>query len=196
MYSQNQEEAVITSYFTSNDGRFLDIGAFDGINLSNTRKLLENGWSGVLVEPSPIVFTKLLDATADYADKVQLANIALTPDYFDLTVWRDSMGEAISTISQSHVQKWSSHKEWREFYISPVHIIDFCNTFGNDFDFISIDVEGINWQLLSAMPGWMFDKCRMVCIEYDSHMNAITELMVKYGFKIIHRNGENLIFVK
>ena len=40
MYSQNQEEEVIVSYFGNKIGNLIDIGAYDGITFSNSRKLL------------------------------------------------------------------------------------------------------------------------------------------------------------
>ena len=45
MYSQNNEEQVILDYFGNKIGNLLDIGANDGITLSNSRKLIELGWA-------------------------------------------------------------------------------------------------------------------------------------------------------
>ena len=59
MYSQNNEEQVILNYFSNqNQGIFLDIGANDGITLSNVRALAEKGWKGALIEPSKISYNK------------------------------------------------------------------------------------------------------------------------------------------
>src|SRR5262249_30227089 len=53
MYSQNDEESIITGYFGGRAGNLLDIGAYDGVSFSNSRRLIELGWSGALVEPLP-----------------------------------------------------------------------------------------------------------------------------------------------
>lgn len=58
-YSQNREQAVILRNLAGINGTLLDIGANDGITFSNTRALVELGWSGVLVEPSRTAFLKL-----------------------------------------------------------------------------------------------------------------------------------------
>ena len=58
-YSQNNEEEVILNYFDGKIGTFLDVGANDGVTLSNTRALAERGWRGVLIEPSPKAFALL-----------------------------------------------------------------------------------------------------------------------------------------
>lgn len=197
MYSQNQEEAVITAYFTSNEGRLLDIGAHDGVKLSNSRKLLENGWTGVLVEPSPAVFTQLLQNTEAIKDRVTLINAALTTKEVGAMVWHDSNGDFISTLSSGHVDKWSRNfQNWRSFIVHPLSCYSFFKTFGTDYDFVTIDVEGINYEILMACPLDLWDRAKMVCVEYDNKMQEITDYLTDLGFKIIHRNGENLIFIK
>jgi FkbM family methyltransferase len=62
MYSQGIEELYLLDYFKDiNNGVLVDIGAADGINNSNSRKLLELGWSGLLVEPNKKNYNKLKD---------------------------------------------------------------------------------------------------------------------------------------
>lgn len=195
MYSQNQEEAVITAYFGSQTGRLLDIGAHDGVNLSNSRKLLENGWSGILVEPSPTVFDKLLENTTEMQDRVSLWNtaVAVQSSVVDFT---DSMGDYISTLSQEHLNKWAAHLNWRKFKVKTVTVAELLEAEGMQFDFITIDVEGTNWEILKALPNEVLESARMVCIEYDQWMTAMKNYLSPFGFKVIHQNGENLIFVK
>ena len=60
-YSQKDEqdyilravEGIIT-------GTFLDIGAYNGEDYSNTMCLVERGWSGIMVEPGLEAFQALL----------------------------------------------------------------------------------------------------------------------------------------
>jgi len=59
-YSQYGEELYLLNYFKYiNNGVLVDIGAADGINNSNSRKLIELGWSGLLVEPNKKNYNKL-----------------------------------------------------------------------------------------------------------------------------------------
>jgi hypothetical protein len=48
-YSQyGQDTFVYENFFKNkNDGFFVDIGAYDGVSLSNTLSLEELGWSGL-----------------------------------------------------------------------------------------------------------------------------------------------------
>ena len=55
-----QERWVLAMCEGRRGGRFAEIGAFDGVLHSNTLKLeTDHGWSGVLVEPNPILFARL-----------------------------------------------------------------------------------------------------------------------------------------
>ena len=66
MYSQNNEEQIILNYFSGKKGTFLDIGANDGVTLSNVRALAELGWKGALIEPSKISYDKAVKNYKDY----------------------------------------------------------------------------------------------------------------------------------
>ena len=51
-YTQNNEEALILNHFTNrnpSDLTVLDIGANDGKTFSNSLKVIELGWHGLLV---------------------------------------------------------------------------------------------------------------------------------------------------
>src|SRR5690348_6177236 len=60
MYSQSNEEEIILGYFGDFVGTFIDIGANDGITLSNTFALVWKGWQGTLIEASPKAYERLL----------------------------------------------------------------------------------------------------------------------------------------
>lgn len=65
MYSQFYEETFILKAVEKCEGsRFLDVGAFHPTDKSNTRALYEAGWSGVMIEPSPVPMRNLLERTA------------------------------------------------------------------------------------------------------------------------------------
>ncbi len=55
-YSQNGEQAHILHYLDTigiTKGHLVDLGAGDGYTMSNTRALLERGWTGTLVDGDP-----------------------------------------------------------------------------------------------------------------------------------------------
>jgi len=62
MTSQNGEDGMIAKLFQHlaiERGTFLEMGAGDGVFLSNTAELRRKGWNGVLIEGDPTEFYKL-----------------------------------------------------------------------------------------------------------------------------------------
>ena len=194
MYSQNQEEEVFLQELPKL-GRLLDIGAFDGVNLSNSRALLEQGWTGVLVEPSPITFGQLIHNTEVMRDRVTLVNAAVTGKKEPLVItFYDSMGDAISGYDENHLVKWKKPQSWRPIVMQTIPVDTLISAVGTDFDFVSIDTEGTNWDLIQSMPWGDMPRVKIVCVEYDNLEAEMIDWMKVFSFKVIHRNGENLIF--
>lgn len=76
-YSQFGEDGVLQLIFSvirpSNEWCF-ECGAADGLFFSNTRRLIEHGWHGVLVEADPRAFARLRVNNQGFGDRVQLFN--------------------------------------------------------------------------------------------------------------------------
>src|SRR5579863_8320566 len=63
-FSQNGEDGVFERVFDligTETRTCCEFGAWDGVHLSNTRKLLIAGWSGLLIEADPERFRRLRD---------------------------------------------------------------------------------------------------------------------------------------
>jgi FkbM family methyltransferase len=198
MYSQNNEEIVIHGELERLGiitGSFLDIGAWDGIGFSNTFRLAELGWGGVCVEPSPMVFPKLV-RNYENNDKIKLVNAAISPTKAEVSKWFDSGGDAISTTSPEHKDKWESgfKVKYTGWYIFTMPVEALLHAFGFDFEVINIDVEGTNYALFLAMPWHALKKTRIICVEHDNHYQAMADVVATFGFQRIGLNGENIIF--
>jgi hypothetical protein len=67
-YSQFGEDGVLQAIFSvihpANEWCF-ECGAADGLFFSNTRRLIEHGWRGVLVEADPQAFSRLVQNNAN-----------------------------------------------------------------------------------------------------------------------------------
>lgn len=198
-YSQNNEEEIIGAELTRMGiatGHFLDIGAWNGITYSNTYRLVELGWRGVCVEPSPYVFPKLVENLGNNP-LIHLVNaaVAIKPK---LIPWFDSGGDAISTTSEAHRDKWiaSCKVPYKQFWIYVMPLAALFDTFGFDFDFINIDVESTNLELFRALPWPALKTTKLICVEHDLQQLEMSQLAAKYGFSPLSMNGENLILTR
>jgi hypothetical protein len=74
-YSQNGEDGIIARLFSvigSRQKRCCEFGAWDGVHLSNTRALIEGGWSGALIECDNERFKRLKDNISQFPQAVAI----------------------------------------------------------------------------------------------------------------------------
>jgi FkbM family methyltransferase len=191
MYSQNAEEGVINSVLPDN-GRFLDVGAFDGRTFSNTLKLYERGWSGVLVEPSPLAFAGL---QREYKGKprVELIQAAVADKDGTIGLW-DSGGDAISSTVDSHKAKWEKGYKCKftKIVVPSITYKTLFDKYGDDYNFVNIDTESTNLEMLKAFP---FERCNpmCMCIEHDSKIDQMMAILSIKGFRVVYTSGENIV---
>ena len=81
-YSNLDEQEIVTRLLARlgvRAGFCVDIGASDGLTMSNSRALFEAGWSGLAVEYDPAKFAALARASAGLPN-VSLAKCKVTPE--------------------------------------------------------------------------------------------------------------------
>lgn len=196
-YSQNNEQDIILEHFKNKPtGRFLDIGAYDGKTFSNTLALVENGWTGLCIEPSPSVFCGLLKLHGDNPN-VTLINAALS-DKRELIPFYDCGGDAVSSTSTEHVKKWSAaNLKFTKFNLITFPLSDLFAAYGYAFDFINLDVEGKSADLFFALPlDLLAPNVSCFCIEHDMRYADILSKAEPHGFKQAGFNGENIILTR
>jgi FkbM family methyltransferase len=195
MYSQNNEEELILNYFSNHQpGRFIDIGGFHPTQLSNTRCLVERGWSGVYVEPSPQCM-KSFEEEYSKNSNITLVQKAIT-DTTGKSKFFESFGDAVGTLSESHKQLWSKYVNYAEIEVETISMSDFLAEYSKDEIFLSIDVEGINLQLFNLLPDDILSRISMLCIEHEGNYSQIESRCEVFGFSRRLLNAENIILAK
>lgn len=202
-YSQNKEDLIVLDYFKGKKGTVLEIGANDGITFSNSLLLIERGWGGILVEPSPEAFHRLALLHSDN-DNVILFNDAIhteccTMKFYDSAnhVPNGQDRALVSTMHESERDKWMN-VDYKKIEVSALTFQVFLQTLDTNlsFDFISIDAEGSDWDILQQI-NLKEVGCKCLCIEYNSKPilhGLYTNYVKRFGFKEIHINAENVIF--
>lgn len=199
MYSQLDEERVIVEFFQGRPlGRYLDIGAWDGIQMSNTRRLAELGWSGVLVEPGAKNFAQLLDNYAFAADRSVFVLAAVSENRGLERLWFDTSPER--GWSQSICQHVADNpllmpaRSGAHCVVPTITPAD-LDRFG-PYDFLSVDAEGKDLDILRAMPEHMYAPMSMVSAEVPGHLDQALEVLAPKGFRVHYQTTCNVIFVK
>lgn len=200
MYSQSNEEKLILEYFGDRVGTFLDLGANDGIILSNTRALYLAGWKGTLVDASPTAFAKL-ETLYSGEPAVELFNVAIFED--DGKVLFHESGThfgkddvaLLSSIYPEETEKWRATTQFKE---AMVRCWKMDTLLGNckhkRFEFITIDIEGADLMALKQMDLTALG-CEMLVIEANANDPLpFIEHCTAHGLRYITRNPENLFF--
>lgn len=204
MYSQNKEQQHILNYFRLQNiklGTFLDIGANDGVTLSNVRALAESGWGGVLVEPSETCYKKALE-NYEYYKNVQIYQLAISDRTCEMDFFEsgEHLGKGdhslLSSLSEDETKRWVKESFTKTKVLSYTWFDFLYEIETKKFDFISIDAEGYDYKILSQMDLNELE-CKLVCVEWNGKdFELFDNYFNKYGFNLIHENAENLIYGK
>lgn len=204
-YSQNGEDLIIFKYLNENGilGTLLELGANDGTTLSNSKLLIDNGWSAYLVEPSS-VFNTLKELHKNNPGVVCI-NKAISGSDGHFTFLesgahvKNGVDRAlVSTMVDSEAERWKGVDFKQTTVESWTFRTLLSKTVHKEFDFISIDIEGMDWIVLQQIDLNEVG-CQVLCIEHNSSMSLarqFTEYCNKFGLKEIHRNLENIIFAR
>lgn len=211
-YAQFGEDLIIGHLFYQlgiTNPTYLDIGANEARFISNTYLFYQRGGHGVLVEPNPYLYKKLKGARP--RDTVIHAGIGLNEmTEADFYVFPDS-ANGLSTFSEKEARHWEitgmkglgkiAVEKVIKVPLIPVNkVLDkyFADAAPN---FMSIDVEGLDLEILMSMN---FEKYRpeLICVEtlgYDEHQNsykitAIAEYMEKVNYEVYADTRVNTIF--
>ena len=85
-YKYNTNDSLIAEIFNRlkiKNGVFVEFGAWDGIHLSNTKSLFDNGWTGLLIEPDNERFLKLKSNYSNSSVSVDNSFLNLKDCFFD-----------------------------------------------------------------------------------------------------------------
>jgi FkbM family methyltransferase len=200
MFSQNSEEKYILEYFNGKIGTFADIGANDGVTLSNTRALAELGWKGIFVEPSPKSFDRL-KKNYEGLKGFYFYNVALG-DHNGKAILQESSSllsssdiGLVSTFEASEMQRFKSVCTYEPVTVKMFKWKTFLNRLQiKQFDFINLDIESYE---IHVLPDMDLSATNLICLEHNGNeerKNSYLYYTGKYGLnKIIYESGENIL---
>ena len=165
-YSQCGEDLLISYVFTLrgiHNPSYMDIGANDPYFLSNTALFYSKGSKGINIEANPDLHNKF---TALRQRDINLnVGISNQPEELDFYIMDDN---TLSTFSKDEYESMAAQgrklKEIKKIKLVTVaEVID--QHFGGMFpDFLSIDVEGMDFQILQSID-FSRSRPKVICVE-------------------------------
>jgi FkbM family methyltransferase len=183
-----QDIHIINNIFPNKyNGYFVDIGAYDGIVMSNTYLLEKNyGWKGICIEANPRYFNKLESCRTS----ININNAIYKDDLKDLEFIDDENGGC------SGLKDTNNHSFLNNSPIIKVKtrnltsLLDEYNA-PNYIEYLSIDTEGSEFDILNSHN---FNKYKFgyITVEHNFiHDNRIKirNLLIKNGYVLYRENN-------
>lgn len=191
------------------DGRFVEVGAFDGDQWSNTIGLARIGWKGIAIEPHPIQYKKLIDHHADH--DVTCIEVAIGD--------HEGVGElylagSLSTLIDGQVDiyrslDWSNYlfpddvKKYPVRVRSLNYILD-RQRWKPDFDLLVIDVEGSELDVLRCFNINHWQPKMMIIETHEEYSErslnwkgrVIGTMLDFFGYLKVYADTINSIYVR
>jgi FkbM family methyltransferase len=189
VYMQTSKSQLGQDFFAlminefKNSGNFIEIGATNGITLSNTYLLeKEFNWTGLLVEPAKIWHKDLFKNRTSKISKKCVFNSSGKLVDFNETKYR-----SLSTIDQfSFNDQWRDLRtEGKKYVVETITLNDliFEHDLPDFIDYLSIDTEGSEFEILSKVDFQRY-KFAVITCEHNFTLNRdkIFNLLSKNGY--------------
>lgn len=201
-YSQEGEDLVLKRLFEGRkDGFYVDIGAHHPYRFSNTALFYENGWRGINIDPNP--------GTAIHFDRYRPRDVNLelainnTSEPLDFYIFNEP---ALNTFDSEAAAEHISSSKWELVHKISVQqktlseVLDRHLPQGVKIDFMTIDVEGIGYDVLTSND-WNKYLPDVVLIEVwgDQTLKSLlsmpeSEFLSSYGYQLIAKTVNTAFF--
>ncbi len=194
-YSQFGEDKIMSNFFDNEyKGICVEVGADNGISLSNTYFFEKKGWNCLCIEPIPKSF-EVCSKNRKYCLNYCVSDNDNDNVDFSVVIQQNGNTSGISSLEiderllENHkniiksVDKISVNVRKLDTIFSEIN-------FPKDIDFISIDTENTE---LSVLKGIDFDKfnIKFLIIENNFNESIIEEYLLTKNFKKLYRNVVN-----
>jgi FkbM family methyltransferase len=176
-YSQDGEDMILKALFEQRKGYkgfYVDVGAHHPVRFSNTKFFYKKGWRGINIEPTP----SAIKAFQIFRKRDINLNIGIGPKRGELTFYcfnEPALNSFSKEVSEKIHQNDSKYQIIREL---PIPVLPLSEVFdqhlpkGQSIDFISIDVEGLDYQVLLS-NNWDKYQPEVVLVEENVDVDEI-----------------------
>lgn len=215
-YSQYGQDAFVDKYFNEmNNGIFLDIGAHDGIHLSNSLFFEQfRNWTGICFEPNPRTFKKLLNNRTCSCIEGAIAQKEGLVDFLDLD-GLEPLGGILNKYDPRHLDRierdmveynanGKSIIQVKTYNITKILVergvtnIDYCSidTEGGEIEILkSIDFSKINIRLFTVEVNYK-EENRVRKFFNQITKNSVESFLESKGYKYLTTLGCDVVYCK
>jgi FkbM family methyltransferase len=202
-YSQLGQDKFIDDFFNQKEnGFFIDIGAHDGMDISNTYFLEKiRNWKGICIEPQPDQFEILNKNRTSINLNCGIYNILGEMEFTHVTGY----GSALSGISDDHNNnhKWridngieKNGGNYNKFLLQVRPLQDVLDEYQiYDIDFCSIDTEGSELKIVESID-YTKTNIKVFIIENNYGEEYVQKFLKEKGYELHCKLQWDDVFIK
>ncbi|MGO4666601.1 FkbM family methyltransferase [Bosea sp. 2RAB26] len=205
-YAQSGEDLIarfILDVLSIPCPNYLDLGAYDAVQLSNTYHFYEQGSTGVCVEADPELVSRIIGQRP----KDRILNVAVsgldkgTRDFFLMS------SPTLNTLSRAEAHRLEREEACPIRAVTTVDVVPVSEIVATHFperslDFLSIDVEGGDADIIAGFD-FDFARPKVICVETLSYSrtglqtksSSAAEILSAKGYMLYADTYINTIFV-
>ena len=194
-YAHTEEDLFILKKFKNKKGFYVDVGCHHPTRLNNCHLLYKNGWNGINIDISEFTI-KLFNLIRRKDINI---NIAVSLKQKKVRFYYDKLISFYISLN-----KRKELDRFREINSNTLtKIIDKTKYHNRKIDFLSIDTEGKDFEVLRSLNFKKYDP-KYICIEiysdknvsFNVKKNLIYKYLIKKNYKLLFNKRENYIFKK
>ena len=188
--SQIKQDLFVLSHLNfKKEGFFVEFGASDGIEFSNTYLLeKEFNWKGILAEPGKNWHKDLKNNR-----NVNIETKCVWKDSDSTLIFNETEIKVLSTINQfSNLDNWKDNRKLgKKYEVETISLNKLLNDNNapHQIDYLSIDTEGSEFEILNNFDFTRYSFNVITCEHnFTPQRNKIFSLLSKHGYKRVYEN--------
>lgn len=184
------------------DGFFLEIGADDGIDKSNTKLFEDLGWDGICIEPSPLRIKSLKKNRKCILENLAISNHDGTNLFLDIIGYGKGLSGIISDYSLLHrerIKKELQHPHNRGHHSVNVRVAKLDSILEKysvlHVDFLSIDTEGNELKIIKSINFSKYS-IQAILIENNYKESETEKFLTNLSYKKVKRFAVDDLYLK
>lgn len=194
MPALNNLDKKLLKYISHKNGFYVEAGAYDGIDQSNT-KLFEDklNWTGLLVEPIPSYYDRCKkNRPNNIVENFALSNKSEMVEIFDaglMTIVSDSIthnGRGLEHAN-AYVEKHAKNHKIKKLAVKSIKLQELFDRHEiTTVDLLSLDVEGYEYKTLCGID---FSKTKIDYILLECNVKNSLDLIKKllYNYELVDK---------